>query len=109
MDAATNSVGSNERTPESSDPIDRSDYVYNISQSILDSVCYLMDEDNLWEKAAKEMGYSDTDIIVSCRIFDYHKNMYAVRMQIRSKKKKTFKCVIAIILIFLIRSFVEIL
>lgn len=58
-------INSEERHGESTDPIDRSDYVYNISQRILDGVCFLMNENDLWKQIAEEMGFSNIDITVS--------------------------------------------
>lgn len=46
--------------------MDRSIYVYQIPESTRISVCYYLDQNNVWEEAARKMGYNDeNDLIVS--------------------------------------------
>lgn len=46
--------------------IDRSLYIYQIPESARINVCYYLDQNNVWEEAARKMGYNDTnDLVVS--------------------------------------------
>lgn len=67
MSAETVKSSSNpsDQTPRSTEPMDDSDYVYNIPSNERISVCYFLDQYELWEAAARKMGYSEMDIIVS--------------------------------------------
>lgn len=52
-------------TVETTQPIDKSPYVYDIEEENLRRICYFIDQDGVWERAARFMGYSNDDIIVS--------------------------------------------
>lgn len=63
---AKSSSNSGDGTPQTrTQPIDNSMYVYDIPMTERINVCYFLDQDNLWEEAARKMGYSQNDIIVS--------------------------------------------
>lgn len=59
----------------STDPVDNSDYVYEIPTTERTAVEYYLNQDDVWEEAARIMGYSKMDIIVSfyCILFMYKK------------------------------------
>lgn len=46
-------------------PIYKFPYVYDIEEEILRRICYFIDQDGIWERAALYMGYSRDQIIVS--------------------------------------------
>lgn len=43
--------------------MDESDYIYLISEQERINICYYLND--IWEDAAKKMGYTQSDIIVS--------------------------------------------
>lgn len=45
--------------------IDNTIYVYDIPTDEYINVCYFLHKNNLWIEAARQMGYSDMDIVVS--------------------------------------------
>lgn len=44
--------------------MDNSDYIYLIPDRELSIVCYHLDQDNVWEELARQMGYNTTDDII---------------------------------------------
>lgn len=45
--------------------IDNSIYVYDIPIDEYINVCYFLQKNNIWIEAARRMGYSDINIVVS--------------------------------------------
>lgn len=65
---SSSSSGAND-SQSGTEAMDRSVYVYQISEKDRISVCYYLDQNNVWEDAAKKMGYPINDIIVSIDVF----------------------------------------
>ncbi|XP_031635930.1 serine/threonine-protein kinase pelle-like [Contarinia nasturtii] len=59
--ASTSSSGGDSQP--NTETIDRSIYVYLIPQNDRMHICYHLDQNNVWEQAAIEMGYATNDII----------------------------------------------
>lgn len=55
-------------------PIYTFPYVYDIEEDILRHICYFIDQDRIWEHAARYMGYSEGEITVSvyCIPINFH-------------------------------------
>lgn len=51
------------RSQSSTEMMDQSDYIYMIPEQERINICYYLNE--IWEDAAKKMGYTQSDIIVS--------------------------------------------
>lgn len=64
--APSSSTGSGNNSHSSNEIIDHSAYTYDLPQDVLNSVSYYLDQNNAWEEAARRMGYTPNDIIVSC-------------------------------------------
>lgn len=64
--AGSNSANnSNEQT--GTRPLHNDVYVYEIRTSDLRNLCVILDEQDLWQKVARKMGYDTSDIDVSAR------------------------------------------
>lgn len=61
--SSSNSDGTPPQT--GTETIDTSAYVYTLPETERISVCYYLDQNNVWEEAARQMGYESNDIIVS--------------------------------------------
>lgn len=51
------------RSQSGTEMMDQSDYIYMIPEQERANICYYLNE--IWEEAAKKMGYTPSDIIVS--------------------------------------------
>lgn len=65
--SSSNSGGSTSQS--GTHPIDNSIKVFDIPLTERVNVCYFLDQQDLWEEAARKMGYEQTDIIVSAAAF----------------------------------------
>lgn len=45
--------------------MDQSIYVYHIPEKERINICYYLDQNNMWEVAAQEMGYGISDMVAS--------------------------------------------
>lgn len=61
----SSSSGIRNDSQSDTEAVDRSAFVYDIPQDERITVCYYLDQNNVWEEAARKMGYNLTDIIVS--------------------------------------------
>lgn len=71
-DTAPSSSSNGDTDPQSgTEMMDQSVYVYLIPEQERTNVCYYLND--IWEEAAKKMGYSPNDIIVSFVLFLFGK------------------------------------
>lgn len=52
------------RSQSDTEMMDQSDFIYMIPEQERINICYYLND--IWEEAAKKMGYTQSDIIVSC-------------------------------------------
>lgn len=68
---SSSSGGSQTGSKTSTGTIDK--YIYEINESERLHVCHHLDQESVWEEAAKNMGYKESDFIVSlifaCTLF----------------------------------------
>lgn len=64
--ATSSSSNSDTNSQSGTEIMDESDYIYKLPQQERNNVCYYLQD--IWEEAAKKMGYTSKDIIVSCCI-----------------------------------------
>lgn len=66
---SSSSGGSNE-SQTSTGAMDK--YIYEINESERIHVCHYLEQQSVWEEAAKNMGYTKSDCIVSFERFCFH-------------------------------------
>lgn len=59
----SSSSNGDSRSQSGTEMMDQSDYIYMIPEQERINICYYLNE--IWEEAAKKMGYTPSDIIVS--------------------------------------------
>lgn len=76
-DTVPSSSSSNARESQSgTKEMDATIYIYEISETERNNVCYFIDQSGIWEEIAKKMGYNTASIIVSVHYFKYTKFIF---------------------------------